>query len=267
MTDKVAILTAGRGTRMQAAAPNVSLSREQQLAADAGAKAMIPIGRPFLDYTLSACADAGFRDVCLIIAPGANPIRDHYSGLETTRLRLHYAVQEQPLGVANAVLSVREFVGEDAFVVINGDNYYPASVLEQLRRMPAPALPAYSRAGLLREGQIAAERILAYALLDIDGDGCLRRIVEKPTAAEAAAMPNAPVSLNSWLFTPSIFDACERVQPSARGELELPAAVQLAIDSGMRFSTFSADASVLDLSSRADIPAVAERLRTVRVHL
>ena len=229
---------------------------------------MIPIGRPFLDYALSAYADAGFTDVCLVIGPGASATRAHYERIETRRLRICFAVQAQPLGVANAVLAARDFVGNDTFVVVNGDNYYPPSVLAQLRCAQAPALPAFSREGLLRDGQIAAERIAAYALLEIDADGVLRRIVEKPSVSEAEAMAGAPVSMNCWLFDPRILAACERVPKSARGEFELPGAVQLAIDAmGMRFQTFPVDAGVLDLSSRADIPEVARRLGSVKVEL
>ena len=57
-TTKLVVLAAGRGTRMQAPAA-AGLSSDQSAAADAGVKAMIPIGRPFLDYALSAYADAG----------------------------------------------------------------------------------------------------------------------------------------------------------------------------------------------------------------
>jgi len=267
LTAKIVVLAAGRGTRMRAAGAT-DISKEQAAAADSGEKAMIPIGRPFLDYALSACADAGLTDVCLIVGPGATATREYYERADTRRLRIRFAVQAQPLGVANAVLAARDFAGDDSFVVVNGDNYYPSSVLAALRCAQAPALPAFSREGLLRDRRIAAERIAAYALLEIDADGMLRRIVEKPSAAEAEAMAGAPVSMNCWLFDPRIFEACERVPKSARGEFELPGAVQIGIDAmGMRFQTFPVDATVLDLSSRGDIPSVERRLKSVSVEL
>jgi glucose-1-phosphate thymidylyltransferase len=251
---------------MQAAA-SAELSSEQQAAADAGNKAMIPIGRPFLDYALSAYADAGLTDVCLIIGPNHHNVREYYERLATTRINIRFAIQQQPIGVANAVLAAQEFVGDDSFIVVNGDNYYPTSVIAKLRETSAPALPAYSREGLLRAGQIEAARIAAYALLDIR-DGTLRRIVEKPSPEQVVAMGEARVSLNSWLFTPQILEACARVPRSARGEYELPDAVQFGIDVlGMSFRAFPAEASVLDLSNRNDIAAVAERLRGVTVTL
>jgi dTDP-glucose pyrophosphorylase len=267
VTSKIVVLAAGRGTRMQAPA-SASLSKEQQAAADAGNKAMIPIGRPFLDYALSAYADAGITDVCLVIGPSHHEVRTYYERLPTRRLKISFATQQQPIGVANAVLAARDFAGGDDFIVANGDNYYPSSVIATLRQTTAPALPAYSREGLLRAGQIEPARIAAYALLDIDHEGILRRVVEKPNPQEYAALPNAPVSLNSWLFDASIFEACERVPKSARGEYELPGAVQYAIDNlGARFRTFPVDESVLDLSHRTDIPSVAERLSTTKVEL
>jgi dTDP-glucose pyrophosphorylase len=267
LTTKVVVLAAGRGTRMREAGAT-HISKEQAAVADSGEKAMIPIGRPFLDYGLSACAVAGLTDVCLVVGPEASATRAHYEGVATHRLRIQFAVQAHPLGVANAVLAARDFVGDDSFVVLNADNYYPWPVLDELRRTPAPALPAFSRAGLLRDGRIAADRIAAYALLEIDDGGVLRRIVEKPSSAEAAALPDAPVSMNCWLFDSRIFEACERVPKSARGEFELPAAVQLAIDAmGMRFRTFPVDAGVLDLSNRGDIPGVAKGLSGVDVEL
>jgi dTDP-glucose pyrophosphorylase len=77
-TTRTIVLARGLGTRMRAADPSARLSAEQQRAADAGLKAMIPLnGRPFLDYILSALADAGIRDAGLIVAPEHRALR-HY---------------------------------------------------------------------------------------------------------------------------------------------------------------------------------------------
>lgn len=253
---------------MRAATNATSLSSAQSAAADAGLKAMIPIDRPFLDYALSAFADAGLRDVCLVVGPEHVAIREYYTSVPTSRLRITFAIQEHPIGTADAVLAARQFAGEDEFLVANSDNYYPASVMGELRRQTAPALPAFSRAGLLRDGQIQAERIARYALLDIDASGALRRIVEKPSEQDASARAAAAVSMNCWLFDARIFEACQRVPRSSRGELELPLAVQFAIDHlALRIQTFSADAPVLDLSQRDDVASVAARLRGTRVEL
>ena len=127
----------------------------------------------------------------------------------------------------------------------------------------------FDRDALVRDGNIPAERIARFALLDVDGSGALRRIVEKPTDADAVRLgDSAPVSMNSWLFTAEIFAACRAVPLSARGELELPQAVQWAIErQGARFTVVPSSAPVLDLSGRDDIASVAERLAGREVRL
>ena len=267
---KAVILAAGRGTRMQAANNDVALTAVQIAAADAGIKAMIPVGRPFLDYSLSALGDAGFTEICIVVAGGDHTIRDRYGGATIpTRFRVSFATQLAPDGSADALLAAEEFTAGEPFVVLNSDNYYPRAVLESLRTATEPAGIGFSREGLLRHGDIPAERIAAYAILDVGADGYIRRIVEKPDPSAIATLGSATeVSMNCWHLTSEFFRACRDVPPSTRNELELPAAVQYAIEVlGMRFRVIHVDAPVLDLSHRADIPGVTARLKGVAVRL
>jgi len=86
--------------------------------------------------------------------------------------------------------------------------------------------------------------------------------VEKPDEATFRQMgPQALVSMNLWALPPEIYDACRQIQPSARGEVELPDAVRYAIRHlSVRFRIFPVAEGVLDLSSRADVAAVADAL-------
>ena len=265
---KAVILARGLGKRMRAGDESVTLAPDQIAAAESGVKGMIPIGRPFLDYVLSALADAGFTDACIVVAPEHDAILEYYTRTAAPRrLRVSFAVQSAAIGTADAVLAAEEFTAGEPFVVLNSDNYYPADVLEKLRTASGPATIGFSRAGLLRDGNIAPERIAAYAVLDVSNDDMLKKVWEKPGEAAVAALGDtAPVSMNCWRLTSEFFRACRDVQPSPRGELELPLAVQYAIDIlGMRFTVIHADVPVLDLSRRADIPRVAARLANTEV--
>jgi glucose-1-phosphate thymidylyltransferase len=236
-------------------------------------KAMIPVGRPFLDYVLAAIADAGFTDVCIIVAPGTDAIRVRYtSDVPVSRLRVSFAIQREPRGTADALLAAEHFVHGDEFIVMNADNYYPADGLARLRDADGPAMLAFSREGLLRDGHIPPERIARYALLEISPDGYLTDIIEKPDAATMAVRgggaDDARISMNVWRFDAMIFRACREIPPSHRGELELPLAVRHAIRAhGARIRALPIDAAVLDLSHRGDIPAVAARLSGIEVRL
>jgi len=268
-THKAVILARGLGTRMRADSPGSSLKADQASVADTGVKAMIPIGRPFIDYVLSSLADSGFTDVCLVVGPEHAKIRSHY-GKEArpTRISIDFAEQVKPLGTADAVMAAEKFAAGDTFVVLNSDNYYPPPVLARLRPMSEPAVIGFAQSALMELGNVAADRVTRFGALDIGEDGYLRRILAKPDESMARRGGEIYASMNCWLFDSGIFRACREVAPSPRGELELPRAVQLAIDRhGMKMKVIEVRSPVLDLSSRSDIAVVEERLRDVPVSL
>lgn len=251
---------------MRAAAGDAALAPEQAAAADAGHKAMMPIGsaRPFLDYVLHALAEAGFTDLALVFAPEHADAREYYGGLETSRVVVSCLTQREPRGTADAVLSAEAWAGEEPFAVLNGDNLYPVDALTRLRNARGPAVAAFERAAL----GLPPERVGAFALVERDARGCLASIVEKPgQAAVDAAGAHALVSMNLWRFDARIFEACRDVPLSARGEKELPQAVGLAASRGVPFEVIPVRGDVLDLSGRADVGAAARRLEGAEVRL
>lgn len=253
---------------MQRTDGDAAAGSEQSRFADSGIKGMIPFRRPFLDYVISALADAGCTRVCLVIGPEHGVIREYYERTRVPeRVRLDFAIQTEARGTADAVLAARRFAGADPFLVLNSDNYYPVDVLRVLAALEGQGLPAFDRQALLEHSNIDPDRIRSYAMLTIDRDGNLIDIVEKPDADAFATFDRdarVRVSMNCWRFEPSIFGACEQVSPSARGELELPSAVRYAIRvMGQHFRAIPVEAGVLDLSRRQDIAGVERRLANV----
>lgn len=259
--DKVVILAAGRGMRLRAAA-DTPLSPAQAAAADAGVKALVPVGRPFLDYVLHEVASAGLSHVCLVVGPDHDALRRRYGEeLRPRRLTLTFAIQPEQRGTADAVLAAEAFTAGDPFLLLNSDNHYPAATLAALRALPGPGVAAFDRTVLATRAGIPAERLAGYAIIEADAAGQLRRIIEKPDAATLARLPDAGIGMNCWRLPPSILAAARCIQPSPRGELELTDAVQCAIDQlGERFQVVQSADPVLDLSRRADIPPIAEYL-------
>lgn len=249
---------------MRAQGSGARLAPEQTAAADKGLKGMMPFGRPFLDHVLHSLADAGVRDVAIVLGPDHDDVRAYYRTLRTSRTRIALVTQAEPLGTADAVLSAETWTGADPFITLNSDNLYPVDVLARLVATDGPAVPGFARGAL----GLPLERTAAFALIDADERGCLRRIVEKPgVAAVEAAGPHALISMNVWRFDARIFAACRDVPVSERGERELPQAVGLAASRGVCFEVMPVEAGVLDLSTRGDVPDVARRLEGARVEL
>ncbi|MCS7304418.1 MAG: nucleotidyltransferase family protein [Thermoguttaceae bacterium] len=266
--DKVVILARGLGTRMRRQDTEVVLAPEQEAVAQQGLKALVPVGRPFLDYVLTALADAGYRRICLVVAPDHTAIRDYYTRqAPPRRIEISYAVQPEPRGTADAVAAAESFVQQDSFLMINSDNYYPLEALSRLRQGSGSAVALFEQETMIRLGNIPAERVRQFAVAQMNGAGCLTRILEKPTEATLAALPRPLwISMNCWRFRPTIFEACRRIGPSPRGEYEITDAVQYAIDHlGERFQAILVQAAVLDLTCRKDILPVQQRLASLAV--
>ncbi|MEX2273317.1 MAG: sugar phosphate nucleotidyltransferase [Vicinamibacterales bacterium] len=261
---KALVLAAGRGTRMRAGRSDAHLTPAQAAAADRGVKGMIPVGRPFLDHVLHSLAEAGFTDIGLVIAPHHADVRTYYTGIELSRIQITFITQLEPLGTADAVLAAETWVAGEPFITLNSDNLYPVDVLSALRDAGGPAVPGFERDALA----LPLDRIGAYALIECDARNCLSRIGEKPgRAAVEAAGADALISMNVWRFDARIFGACRDVAVSSRGEQELPQAVGLAASRGVCFEVMPVRGEVLDLSQRADIAHVAQRLEGAVVKL
>lgn len=263
---RAVVLARGLGSRMREDDRSARLSPQQAEAAAAGHKAMMPInGRPFLDYLLSALADAGVTDVALVVAPEHERLRRHYvDEAPPSRLRMAFIVQPEAVGTANAIVATRSWMGDESFLAMNSDNLYPVAALRDLAALDEPGLPAFELEELIRSGNIPAERVRSFARIDVDDEGYLTEIVEKPADLDlppgGVRRKSTLISMNCWRLDSRIFDACRDVPRSARGEYELPEAVGLAVQRGVRFKAVPAKGPVLDLSRRADAANVERRL-------
>lgn len=239
---------------MRAETVGVELTPQQERIANTGIKALVPVanGKTLLELITANLVVAGFTEVCLVIGPEHDAIRDFCSA---NAISVSFAMQIEAKGTADAVLAAENFVDADElFLVVNSDNLYPVDSLCRLRETARPAMLAFEREDLIERSNIGAERIAKFATVEIDADGFLRRIVEKPVRVEADSF----VSMNAWLFSPVIFNACRTIEPSERGEYEITTAVQYAIDDlGVRFAAVKTNEAALDLSSRADIEGVS----------
>ena len=266
-TTRAIVLARGLGTRMRdRSAPTAgpALGAAQRALADAGLKAMIPFGRPFLDHVLHSLAEAGLRWIALVLGPEQDVIREYYSGLRPTRIDISFLIQSEPLGTADAVGTAQAWAAGEPFITVNADNLYPVAVLARLAAATGPAVPGFERDSL----GLPLARIGAFAIIERDSRNCLTRIVEKPgERAVEAAGPTGLISMNVWRFDHRIFDACRDVPVSERGERELPLAVGLAVSRGLCIEVIPVRGAVLDLSQRSDLAGVARALEGARVEL
>ena len=183
----------------------------------------MPVGgrvrRPFLDYVLSALADAGCGDVMPRRGAGPRrPSRAHYAPCGRRGCGVRFAVQPDPNGTAAAVLAAEPVVGDRRVPGAQRDNLYPVDVLRALVALDGPrARGVRARAARRGERLPGESRVAQFAVLRADADGWLTGIDEKPDPRDLdASGPHALISMNLWRIDHRIFDACRDVRAVRR---------------------------------------------------
>jgi glucose-1-phosphate thymidylyltransferase len=187
-----------------------------------GNKHMIPIANePILYHGLRNLAEAGIKDVAIILGPIQEGIQEGVGDGSKFGLRVTYISQGEPKGLAHAVLCAREFLEEDPFVMYLGDNLLQEGVL--------PFIRAYEREHPdAVVGVTPVSEPSHYGICELDGEKIIS-IEEKP------AHPKSSLALiGVYLFSPKIHPIIEKLKPSKRGELEITEAIWNLLESGAR---------------------------------
>ena len=176
--------------------------------------------RPFLDFILSALADAGYARSASSSAPSTTEIR-HYYAETAPPTRLQRRVRRAGRATRHCGRGGRGRGRSSATthaLVINGDNYYPPGALAALQRCDGPATALFRAEALLSHGQHCPRNgVRAFAIGAVDADGMLTRIVEKPNEHELAeAGVNPLVSMNCWVMPPEIVRGLPHRSPRRR---------------------------------------------------
>lgn len=187
------------------------------------AKQLVPVAnKPILFYGIESLVEAGVTDIGIIIAPetGAE-IRDAVGTGGSFGANITWIEQDQPAGLAHAVLTARDFIGSDPFVMYLGDNLLRDGIQDFVESFHASRPDALV---LLT----AVDDPSSYGVAELDGEKIVR-LVEKPRE------PISDLALvGVYLFTESIFPAAAALKPSWRGELEITEAIQGLIDGGQK---------------------------------
>jgi glucose-1-phosphate thymidylyltransferase len=226
---KALVLAGGSGTRMR---PMTHTS----------AKQLLPVGnKPVLFFALESIAAAGLKEVGMVIGSTGPQIRRAVGDGSAFGLDITYIRQTRPLGLAHAVLSARDWLGDDDFLMYLGDIFLSDGVTSLVRQF---------RAGR-PDAQISLTRTAnpeCFGVADLDQEGRLVRLVEKPEVPSSDL-----VYTGACVFAPVVHEVIAKLRPSQRGELEIVDAMQSLIDTGRRVDVSVATGYWKDTGSVTEI--------------
>ena len=186
------------------------------------AKQLVPVAnKPVLFYGIESLRNAGITDIGIVVGDTAAEIEDAVGNGSRWGVNITYIPQEAPLGLAHAVLTAEEFLGDSNFVMYLGDNLLRDGIKDLVDSFVKNAPDALI---LLQE----VPNPEAYGVAEVK-DGQVVRLVEKPKK------PKSNLALvGIYMFTPAIHKCTKAIKPSPRGELEITDAIQCLIDEGKR---------------------------------
>ena len=225
---KAIVLAAGQGTRLRPLTDDTP-------------KVLVEVDdRPLIEYAFDSLIDVGVDEFVVVVGYKKEQIMERYDD-EYRNVPITYAHQREQLGLAHALLTAEPYVDE-AFVLMLGDNIFRGNLGDVVNRQAEERADA---AFLVEE--VPMEEASRYGVCDTNEYGEIVRVVEKPDDP-----PSNLVMTGFYTFTPAIFHACHLVQPSDRGEYELPDAIDLLIQSGRTIDAIRMDGWRVDVGYPED---------------
>ncbi len=231
---KALVLAAGKGIRMR------PYTNDKP-------KVLIKVnGKPFLYYLLKNLQKAGISEIGLVVGYKKDKIRDF---IEKENLDVTLIEQKKLFGTGKAVLEAKNWIGDEDFIVLMGDNLYSDGDIRKISKLDE---------NFTYVGAYKSSHPEDYGVLETDGKSLIK-IQEKPKNPKSNL-----INSGIYKFTPEIFDYLVKLQKSPRGEYELTDAISHIAQLG-KVKIYKLEEYWIDMSIKKDVSKMNERIKELEL--
>lgn len=222
------ILSGGHGTRLR------PITHSQQ-------KQLIPVAnKPILFYTIEDVIEAGVEEIGLILGPNKDQVIETVNSISWP-VDIEFIYQGEPKGLAHTILVAEDFLEDDEFIMYLGDNIIKGGITEHADRFRKRNPEALILLTKVEDPQ-------RFGVAEFDEAGRIKRLVEKPKVP-----PSEFALAGIYFFKPRIVEACKKIEPSWRNELEITDAIQWLIEHHCRVEASKVEGWWKDTGKAEDI--------------
>ena len=189
-------------------------------------KELLPVGdKAVIEHVVEAFVTAGIKDITIVVSPKKHGLSDYFGSGKRFGVKLTYVVQDERLGLADAVAAGEHVINRSSFAVVLGDNFFsPDTVLRDLKEF--------------HEANNADATIGVVEVTDVTRHGIIKPdgiyvvdLVEKPEPSDA---PSNLGIAGMYIFESGIFEAIHDTKPGFKGEYQLTDSTKVLVDKGAK---------------------------------
>lgn len=208
-------------------------------------KELLPVdGVAVIEHVIEAFKLAGIIDISVVVGWKKNAILDYLGSGKRLGVNLTYVVQDERLGLADAILAGENVIKDESFAIVLGDNFfYPKTFLLDLKKFHMD-----NKADVTL-GVVDVEDTTRHGILEFKGDKVVN-VIEKPKPEDA---PSRKGAAGIYIVSYEIFDAIHKIKPGYNNEYQLGDAIKVLIDRGRKVIYKNIDGYHIDVGTPEDL--------------